>query len=30
MNLETVKSITIPEGEVVRITVNGVVVWERE
>lgn len=29
MDLSTVKSLTIPEGEVVKITVNGVVLWEK-
>ena len=29
MDFSTVKSLTIPEGEVVKITVNGVVLWEK-
>jgi hypothetical protein len=28
MNFSDVKSITIPEGKVKRITVNGVTLWE--
>lgn len=29
MDFSTVKSLTIPEGEVVKITVDGVVLWEK-
>jgi len=30
MNLENADTVIIPEGEVVRIIIDGAVVWERE